>query len=124
MPNLKKIDVLSRDEAGAVANYYLDLPFGVQKQYRLQLDYDTTPPDYQVTWKSLPWQGLEPEETVKSTVGYWEMKARGKQNTLLHYYTKTDPGHVPFGLGWVADYLTKTSVVEMLHSVKEKAEME
>lgn len=124
MPNLENIDVLESDAYGAVVNYYLSLPFGVEKKYRLQLDYDTTPPDFRMTWKSLPWQGLEPEETVKNTVGYWSLKAIGNDETRLHYYTKTDPGYVPFGLGWVVDYLTKESVVDLLESTKERAEME
>ncbi len=122
MPNLARTEVLSKDKNGAQVNYYLDLPFGVQKRYRLALDYIITPPDWRMAWHSIPWQGVPAEETVKSTVGYWQLTAIGNQETLLHYYTKTDPGHVPFGLGWIVDYLTKETVVKVLQNTKKRAE--
>ncbi len=122
MPNLARTEVLHQDNAGAVVNYYLDLPFGVRKQYRLQLDYDKQPKSWHMTWHQLDWQGLDPEYSIADTMGYWHLQVMDKQTTKLHYYTKTDPGHVPFGLGWLVDYLTKETVVELLENTKAKAE--
>jgi len=122
MPNLARTEVLSQDDTGAVVNYYLDLPFGVHKQYRLKLDYDKQPNSWRMTWHQLDWQGLAPEHTIADTTGYWHLQVMDKQTTQLHYYTKTDPGHVPFGLGWIVDYLTKETIVELLKNTKEHAE--
>ena len=122
MPNLERTEVLSQDAAGAVVNYYLDLPFGVHKQYRLQLDYDKQPDSWRMTWHKLDWQGVAPEHTIADTMGYWDLQVMDAQTTQLHYYTKTDPGHVPFGLGWLVDYLTEKTVVELLENTKAKAE--
>ena len=124
MPNLARTEVLHQGEAGAVVNYYLDLPLGVRKQYRLQLDYDKQPNSWRMTWHQLDWQGLDPEHSITNTAGYWHLQAVDKQTTKLHYYTKTDPGHVPFGLGWLVDYLTKETVVELLKNTKAKVEEE
>ena len=122
MPYLERIEVLNQDDTGAVANYYLDLPFGVHKQYRLKLDYDKQPDSWRMTWHKLDWQGLVPEHTIVDTTGYWHLQVLDEQTTQLHYYTKTDPGHVPFGLGWLVDYLTEETVIELLERTKEEAE--
>lgn len=122
MPNLDKVEVLTRDKNGAQVDYYLDLPFGVKKRYRLQLNYDTTSPDLRMAWHSIPWQGVPEGETVKNTVGYWQLTAIKNNETLLHYYTKTDPGHVPLGLGWLIDYLTKKTVAKLLQNTKKRVE--
>ncbi len=122
MPNLARTEVLNKDDTGAVVNYYLDLPFGVHKQYRLKLDYDKQPNSWRMAWHQLDWQGLEPEHTIADTRGYWYLQVMDTQTTQLHYYTKTDPGHVPFGLGWFVDYLTEKTVVKLLENTKAKAE--
>ena len=122
MPNLERIEVLSQDDTGAVANYYLDLPFGVHKQYRLKLAYNKQPDSWRMTWHKLDWQGLASERTIADTTGYWDLQVLDGQTTQLHYYTKTDPGHVPFGLGWLVDYLTEETVVDLLKNTKKEAE--
>jgi hypothetical protein len=75
-------------------------------------------------WHKVEWQGLDPDETIQDSTGYWFFKHADKQTTLLHYYTKTDPGHVPFGLGWIVDYLTEKTVVDLLKNTKARAEQE
>lgn len=122
MPNLERIEVLSQDDAGAVVNYYLDLPFGVHKQYRLKLDYDKQPNHLRMRWHKLDWQGLASEHTIAETRGYWHLETVDEHTTRLHYYTQTDPGHVPFGLGWLVDYLTEETVVDLLKNTKKEAE--
>jgi len=122
MPNLEHIEVLEQDKNGALANYFLDLPLGIHKRYRLQLSYDKTTPRYTMSWQSVPWQGLKPEETINYTMGSWLFSPIDNDETLLVYYTKTDPGHVPFGLGWIVDYLTKKTVLELLKNTRKRAE--
>ena len=122
MPNLDQIEVLSRDESGAKVNYYLGLPFNVKKRYRLQLNYDTTLPEMRMAWQSIPWAGVPLEESVKDTRGFWSLTATKDDETLLYYYTRTDPGHVAFGLGWIVDYMTEKVVVQLLENTKNEAE--
>ena len=123
MPNLERTEVLFQNEKGARVNYVLNLPFGVSKRYRLQLTHDYTPPELKLSWHNVVWEGLEPDETLKNTSGYWSLQQVPPNKTLLHYYTKTDPGHVPFGLGWVVDYLTHETIVEMLENTKDRSEL-
>ncbi len=123
MPHLESVEVLRQDAKGALVNYMLSLPFGVHKRYRLQLTYDTTPPDLGMTWRKVAWEGVAADETIKDTTGFWYFKSAEGAVTILHYYTKTDPGHVPFGLGWIVDYLTEKTVVDLLTRTRQRAEV-
>ena len=125
MPNLARTDVLESSKDGALVNYYLGLPFGHKKQYRLKLNYESTPHDYRMTWVSVPWPEVADEDAIVSSVGFWHL-SYGQEDgvTTVHYSTKTDPGDVPFGLGWLVDYLTKQTVVEMLENTKKRAEQQ
>lgn len=122
MPHLEAIKVLHQDKQGALVDYMLALPFGVHKRYRLQLTYDTTPPDLVMAWHKVVWEGVSPDETIQDSTGFWYFKKADKASTVLHYYTKTDPGHVPFGLGWIVDYLTEKTVVDLLTQTQQRAE--
>ncbi|MDX8387519.1 MAG: SRPBCC family protein [Ghiorsea sp.] len=123
MPNLERVDVLESTASGAVVGYYLALPFGVEKKYRLKLNYDATLPELEMSWEKLAWPELADDETIVSTVGFWHLSQQvDTEVTLLHYMTRTNPGDVPFGLGWIVDYMTNSTVVELLERTKERAE--
>jgi len=129
-PNLERIDVLESSANSALVNFELALPFGVKKRYRLFLNYGQADKEFgqgaeQMTWLIQPWPELEPEETIKFTSGYWLMRPTAKKNeTHLTYHTETDPGEVPFGLGWIVEYLTNKTVVELLSNTRERAEQQ
>ncbi len=123
MPNLDRVQIVAASEEAVLANYMLTLPFGVKKRYRLKLVEDTGPDALQLSWNLVPWAELKPEETIAATSGSWLLKATGNNElTLLVYDTTTDPGDVPFGLGWIVDYLTNQTVIELLEKTKERAE--
>jgi len=125
MPNLERTEVLESRSDGALVNYYLGLPFGHKKLYRLKLSYESKPNDYRMSWVSVPWPEVPAEDAVVSTVGNWHLSYGQVDNeTTVHYSTKTDPGDVPFGLGWLVDILTKQTVVEMLENTKQRAELQ
>ncbi|MCI5125930.1 MAG: hypothetical protein D3925_16025, partial [Candidatus Electrothrix sp. AR5] len=44
------------------------------------------------------------------------------KHSLVLYHVYTDPGKIPFGLGWIVDFLGKDSVPEVLVQTKELAE--
>lgn len=126
-PNLKQVDVLSSDASGDVVNFHLALPFGVEKRYRLRLTYAPPQADTDavaMTWLIQPWDELKPEETIQFTSGYWFMQPTADQQTELSYHTETDPGEVPFGLGWIVDYLSHQTIIELLEHTKARAEQQ
>jgi hypothetical protein len=40
----------------------------------------------------------------------------------VQYQVYTDLGHIPFGLGWIIDFLTEYSLPEVLLNTKEYVE--
>jgi len=123
MPHLERTEVLESSETGAVVNYFLSLPFGVAKRYRLRLFYETQEAYLKMSWQLAEWDGLEPDQTINATEGYWLLKPMKKQDkTMVYYYTKTDPGEVPFGLGWIVDYLSDTTIVQLLKKTRQRSE--
>ncbi|MDQ6989710.1 MAG: hypothetical protein Q9M19_07490 [Mariprofundaceae bacterium] len=122
-PYVENIEVLRQSEQQAVVNYALALPFGVTSRYRLQLSFEQHGLSRTMVWKSVPWAGLKAEETIVSSTGYWWLEpGQDDGQTLLTYQTITDPGHVPFGLGWIVDILSRSGVVDLLKSTKQRAE--
>ena len=123
MPNLASVEVLENTNSMALVNYHLSLPFGVKKSYRLKLEYDIQPHESWVSWQLVPQPSLKADETITSTVGFFHLiKANTPHRTWLHYDTQTNPGGVPFGLGWLVEILTQKTVVKMLEETKERAE--
>ena len=123
MPNLERVEVLEASTAGALVNYELAFPFGLKKRYRLKLDYYMENGELGMTWDLAPWQGLTAEESLRASTGFLRLKETEDTNvTLLVYDTKTDPGYIPFGLGWIVNYLTDRIVIEFLEETKQRAE--
>lgn len=129
-PNLKRIAVLESSATSALLNFELALPFGVKKRYRLRMDYESVEAAFgqgakRVAWLIQPWPELAPEETIKFTSGFWLMQPTANPHqTQLTYHTETDPGEVPFGLGWIVEYLTNKTVVELLSKTRKRAEQQ
>ncbi|MDX8389731.1 MAG: SRPBCC family protein [Mariprofundaceae bacterium] len=122
-PNLQRVDIMKKYDHGALVNYALALPFNVEKAYRLQLNYTDEGEHRRIAWKSVPWPELNPEETIVSTSGFWLLQKAEKPNTtFLVYQSTTNPGHVPWGLGWIVNYLSTDSVLALLSKTKERAE--
>ena len=123
MPNVSHIDILQQDESTAVLNYLLTLPLGKTKQYRIRLEAST--PDQQTSllqWQLQPWPELKPAETIRDTSGFWWIEALDGEHSLVLYHVYTDPGKIPFGLGWIVDILSKDSVPEVLTNTRDLAE--
>ena len=123
MPNVSQIEILEQDATTAVLNYLLTLPLGKIKKYRVKLE--RSEPDDRITlihWQLRPWPGLKPEETIKDTSGFWRIEELSEKRSLVLYHVYTDPGKIPFGLGWIVDLLSKDSVPEVLTKTKERAE--
>ncbi|MDH3348727.1 MAG: hypothetical protein OEM02_11605 [Desulfobulbaceae bacterium] len=122
MPNVKTVEVVSRTEGQTVMNYALGLPLGKEKRYRLKItDLQTNGAVSVLYWSMVEWPGLKPEETIKDTTGYWLVQEDLPKQSLVLYHVSTDPGEVPFGLGWIVDILSKQSVPQAVSSLRERA---
>ena len=122
MPNTESTKVAMSKPGNTIIDVTLTLPMGKIKKYRLRMTPVVTADSCTVTWNQLPWKGLKPEETIADTFGYWEFTpapAAGK--SIVKYVVSTDPGPVPFGLGWIVDSLSKDSIPATLEGLRKKA---
>ncbi|MCI5136817.1 MAG: hypothetical protein D3922_00020 [Candidatus Electrothrix sp. AR1] len=123
MPNVSRIEILQQEDSTALLNYTLALPLGKSKKYRAKLEA-SEPDDHTslIQWQLEQWPGLKPEETIRDTTGFWRIEELDATRSLVLYHVYTNPGKIPFGLGWIVDLLSKDSVPEVLLKTKERAE--
>jgi hypothetical protein len=116
MPNVSKVEVLNRYDNSAIMNYYLTLPLGISKKYRLKMEFENSVDSATLKWEMIEWPGVKREDTIHETNGYWMLKnsfiREGCVDVIYRVYT--DPGHIPLGLGWIVDILTEKSIPDVL----------
>jgi hypothetical protein len=123
MPNVSRIDIVEQRGNEAVLNYTLSLPMGKIKKYRLKISESTPGNQYSLLeWHMLKWPEVKVEETIADTTGYWRIEEKSQNSSLVLYHVYTDPGSIPFGLGWIVDVLTKKSVPDVLLQTRKRAE--
>ncbi len=123
MPNVSRIEILQQDKTATILNYFLTLPLGKTKKYRVKItDSEPDPKTSLIQWQLEPWPELKPAETIQDTTGYWRIEELTDKRSLVLYHVYTDPGKIPFGLGWIVDILSKDSVPEVLAKTREQAE--
>jgi hypothetical protein len=122
MPNTERTRVVFSSDDYTLIEMTLGLPLGKTKKYRLKMESAITRQFCQLSWKLVPWGGLEPSETIADTSGYWRLTPypENKNKTLVKYYVYADPGPVPYGLGWVVDALSKISLPRTLEALRER----
>ena len=121
MPNTESAKV-TQGGGQALVDITLKLPMGKIKKYRLRMEPKVGADSCVLAWKLVPWSGLKPEETIVDTSGQWQLTpgaASGK--TVVRYRVYTDPGPIPFGLGWIVDSLSKDSIPQTLDAVRKRA---
>jgi len=123
MPNVVQVDVIHQDSLGSTLNFYLELPLGIEKKYRIHIS-ETTLSDSAtlIAWTSLDWPGLLPSETIKGTKGHWLIQETSDTTAIVFYNVFTDPGPVPWGFGWIVNFLSKGSAPEVLEQTRLQAE--
>ncbi|TFV92003.1 hypothetical protein E4K72_20035 [Oxalobacteraceae bacterium OM1] len=123
MPNTANTVVSDKRPDHTVIDMTLKLPLGKIKKYRLRMDPQHTPQACHLAWKQIPWEGLTPDETIADTTGYWHMTPSPSEpgKTVVEYYVYADPGHVPFGLGWIVDIMSKESLPRTLEALRDRA---
>ncbi len=116
MPDITNTEILSKEPT--IVNYTLGLPMGMKKRYRLSHTVESHDEEVKLRWKQIPWKEVAPEDSIRDTKGLWHLSALAENKTLVLYDITTDPGDVPFGFGWIVDYLSKESVPNVLKNTK------
>jgi ribosome-associated toxin RatA of RatAB toxin-antitoxin module len=123
MPNVSRIEIVEQSGNVAVLNYTLTLPLKIIKKYRLRLSVNEAEEQSSlIEWQMEEWPELKMEETIRDTSGYWRIEAQSENKSLALYHLYTDPGSIPFGLGWIVDVLSKNSVPQVLLQTKDRTE--
>jgi hypothetical protein len=124
MPNVGNTAIFSDNGDEKIVDYILKLPLGKQKQYRLKLTTTRSREMVRIDWKKLDRPDLKPADTITDTEGYWELRDYPDKNgyVLARYHVYTDPGAIPFGLGWIVDMLTRSSVPDVLRNTRSRVE--
>ncbi|MES3020310.1 MAG: SRPBCC family protein [Pseudomonadota bacterium] len=126
MPNVDAVKVVPEAGGGALVDFTLKLPMGKIKKYRLRMSARTAPGACQLAWKMVPWDGLAPEESIVATSGSWQLAPHkggergGERGTMVNYTVHTDPGPVPFGLGWIVDSMSRDSIPKTMDALRAK----
>jgi hypothetical protein len=122
MPNTTSTVVSERGAQHALIDVTLGLPMGKVKKYRLRMEPKVSATECLLSWKQVPWPGLKHEETIVDTTGHWQLTpGKTADSTVVRYAVHTDPGPIPFGLGWIVDSLSKDSIPQTLDAVRKRA---
>ena len=122
MPNVEKIDIVENNSTKSIINYHLGLPLGKKKRYRLSLQSEVSKDHAIIQWKMLDWAEIPNDERIGDTTGYWLLKPYKDNKTLVRYHVYTDPGDVPFGLGWIVDFMSEKSIPKVLKNTRDYVE--
>ncbi|QYF92141.1 hypothetical protein KY495_15380 [Massilia sp. PAMC28688] len=120
MPNTHSAKVSHSAATHALVDVTLKLPMGKIKKYRLRMEPAVSSTSCVLAWKQVPWPGLKQEETIADTTGQWHLTPHGAGRTAVRYSVYTDPGPIPFGLGWIVDSLSKDSIPQTLEGVRRR----
>lgn len=123
MPYMELVEILSFDGQTSVLNFYLSLPMDIKKKYRIQISTINQHNGLiRLEWQTMKWPGLKPSETIRETSGYWLVQGLSPERSLVLHHVYSDPGAIPFGLGWLFDMLTENSVPQALLQTRERCE--
>ena len=118
MPHIVKVDAVAVDEETNF-RYFLQLPLGIEYQYETSYQSYSSPNEAWLIWKLEDWE----ENNIEDTWGQWVLSPYPNTNfTLVQYQVYTDLGYIPFGLGWIVDFLTEYSLPKVLLNTKEYVE--
>lgn len=122
MPHTQATEVLEQAGDFALIDMTLKLPMGKFKRYRLKMQSQLGPQSCHVAWTLIPREDLPIDETIADTTGYWQLTPdpAHSDKTLVRYFVYSDPGPVPFGLGWIVTMLGKYSLPGTLEAVRNR----
>jgi len=99
--------------------YYIELPMGVKYQYQISTIQYESPQSSWLYWKMEDWE----ENNIEDTWGQWVITPyKNTHLTLVQYQVYTDLGHIPFGFGWIVDFLVVYNLPDVLTNTKRYVE--
>lgn len=122
MPNLEKMTVVKREGIYTYADYQIGLPLGKKKKYRLKGWDILNPGDIKLFWKKVEGPKLKESETIKDTSGYWHLRSYPEKpgHIIALYHIYTDPGHIPWGFGWIVNWLIDRSMPDVINVTRSR----
>ncbi len=123
MPAVSRVDIVEQSGDMAVLNFILELPMDLSRRHRIQIELSQ--PDAKTArleWYLVEWPGLKPSQTIRDTRGYWLIQEQAQNRLLVLYHVYSDPGEIPFGLGWLVEPMTKSSIPEAFTETRDRAE--
>ncbi len=122
MPHTDATKVVQLASDFSLIDMTLKLPMGKFKRYRLKMQSQLSVQSCHVAWTMIPREDLKIDETIADTTGYWQLTPdpANSRKTLVTYFVYSDPGPVPFGLGWVVTMLGKRSLPATLEAVRDR----
>ncbi len=124
MPNTDKAQVIQTAVDHTLVDMTLKLPLGKIKKYRLRMQSSVDTAACKLSWTMVPRKELTADETIADTVGSWKLTPHpaDSRKTVVQYFVYSDPGPVPFGLGWIVDALGKDSLPKTLEALRGKVQ--
>ncbi len=124
MPNVEATRIESSEGNTSEVEYKLGLPMGQVKRYKLSLTAAREDAEAHINWHKVSWPELKDSETIVETTGSWLLKPFPEKPgyVLALYHVYTDPGHIPTGLGWIVNILTKGSMPDILKNTNKRVE--
>ncbi len=121
MPDMDQVIILDEQNNTAKSTFILGLPMGITKKYRIETNFKNEGKVAYLKWHKLPWNAVSGDDTIVDTQGYWYLTPHplDQTKTLVKYLVYTDPGKVPFGFGWIVDFMTKKSLPNVFKNTKE-----
>ena len=121
VPDLAKVTVTQVDEQHSIQEQWLDLPMGKVKRYRIEVSTEQADSVARINWQLIDWPEVPKAERIVDTQGYWQLEQESPSCTKATYHVYSDPGPVPFGLGWIVDSMTEDSVPALLTAMRDRA---
>ena len=123
MPNTTSATIVRKAETHTVVDMALSLPLGQVKRTRLQMQPTAAADGCKMSWIMLPRANVPVEEAIADTVGSWHISPHPTRPgyAVVQYFVYTDPGPVPFGLGWIVDTMGKESLPKTLEALRTRA---
>lgn len=118
MPNVTRVEIVHTNGKQAIIDQTLGLPLGTTKRYRLDTSIEQQDGKIKMTWRMINWPEIKKDESIGDTHGYWLLLPHRETQTLAVYHNYTDPGEVPFGMGWIVEYLSGKSIKDILGNTR------
>ncbi|MBN2695423.1 SRPBCC family protein [bacterium] len=110
IPDVKKIVIHSKDDKGAVVEYFLKM-FGVSIEYTLKFEFE---PYHTIRWSFIK------GNKMKDNSGYWKLTPKGNNEVEAEYHAELKLGAlIPSA---VSDSLINVGLPKLMQQYKEYAE--